>query len=110
LSCSFSSSARRGADVGQKLLVVPRFLNEVGGAALYGANRVVHGPVRGNHDYRLLRIAATDIGQDLEAVAIRQSKVQQHQVERMFGQLCQPFFAGGSHLHKVAFELQEGFE
>src|SRR6266404_1196255 len=43
--------------VGQEFLVVPGLLDEIGGAALDDADSVVHGPVRGDHDHRKLRVA-----------------------------------------------------
>ena len=101
-----AAAGNRGAYVGQKLVVVPRLLDEVGGAVLHGPHRIVDGAVGGDHDHGQARIAGADVGQDLEAIAVGQGKVQQHQVEGMLGQLGQTFFAGGGGCHGVAFELE----
>src|SRR5258707_6920770 len=78
----FGAAARDGGThVGQKLLVVPRFLDEVGGPVLHGADGVVHGAIRGDHDYRQLRVAVAYVGQNLQSIVVGQGEIKQDQVE-----------------------------
>ena len=107
----FGATARNGrANVGQKFFVVPGFLDEIGGAVLHGADRVIDGAVSGDHDDSLARIAAANIGQDLQPVAVRERKVQQHEIEWTLCQTGEAFFSGLSRLYAVAFKLEQSFQ
>ena len=59
-----------GAHVGQQLLVVPRFLDEVGGAGLHGADRVLHRSIGGDHDDSLLRMQQPNLREHVHPVLV----------------------------------------
>ncbi len=48
--------------------------------------------------------------QDLNAIALGQREIQQHQVEGMFRNASQPLKAVVGHLHGVAFKLQQSLQ
>ena len=75
--------------------------------ALHGADGVFHGAVGGDHDDRQLRIVRANLRQNVHAIASRQGKIEQDQVERVFADALQAFLAAGSGLHHEAFHLQQ---
>src|ERR1019366_4613147 len=105
-----AAPANRSAYVGQQFLVVPRLLDEVGGAGLHGIYRVLHRAVRRNHDDGQIGIALADIVQDFNAIAFGQGEIQQHQVEGMFRNASQALHAVVSYLHGIAFKLQQSLQ
>src|ERR1700722_11416600 len=78
-----------GAYVGKKFFVVPGFLNEIGGAALHGANRILYRAESGDHDDGQRCFMGANFGKDFHAIAAGQSKVEQDQVERMLANALQ---------------------
>src|SRR5439155_1444481 len=58
------------AHVSQELLIVPWFLDEVGGARLHRGDRLLHRTVRRNHDDRQLRMVCANLARVLLADAV----------------------------------------
>ena len=105
-----AAPAHGGANVGEKLFVVPGFLDEIGGAGLHGAHRIFHRAVGGDHDHRQAGFVGANFGQNFHAVAAGQSEVEQDQVERMFADALQAGFAGARGFYREAFHLQQGLQ
>ena len=57
-----------------------------------------------------LGVALADLAQNLDAVAVGQSEIEQHQVEGMLGHSRQPFAAVVGGLDLVAFKLQQSLQ
>src|SRR6185312_846644 len=71
-----AATGDRSADIRQQLLIIPGFLDEIGGAVLNGADGVINRAVSGDHDDCKLGIAAANIGQNFQAVAVRQCEIE----------------------------------
>ena len=99
-----------GAHIGQQLLVVPRLLDEVGGAFLHGADGIVERAVGGDHNDGKLGITRAYVTQDFQAIAVRQSEVEQYQVKGPLTQAGQAVFTGFCRFHTVAFEFEQGLQ
>ena len=78
--------------------------------ALHGADGIFYGAKGGDHDDGLLGIVLAQIAQDLQAIAIGQGVIEQHQVEGLLGQQRQPFLATAGHCDGVAFQFQQGLQ
>src|SRR5207245_11797375 len=71
ISLAQAATLDRLGDVGQQLVVGPRFGDVVLRTALEcGASRIDRG-VGGNQHYRKIRVAAANLAQQLQAVAVR---------------------------------------
>src|SRR5206468_12873439 len=75
-----TAPSHRGPYVGEKLLVVPRFLYEVRGSRLHGSHRVFYGAVSCNHDYGQARVVRANLRENLHAVAARQRQIEQDEI------------------------------
>jgi hypothetical protein len=51
-----------------------------------------------------------NLRQELDAIAIGQREIEQHQVKASFGDAGQTFLTAGGGLDGIALELQQGFE
>ena len=100
----------RGANIGQKLFIVPGLLDEVSGAILHGAHGVLDRAVRGDHDYGLQRIQHVNLAQQVHTVSVRQSEIEQDDIEVTLTQQGHTLAAGSRGCHGVAFELQKRFQ
>ena len=96
-----------GAHVGQQFLVVPRLLDEVGGAGLHGAHRVLHRPIGGDHDDGLLRMQQPNLGEHVHPVLVGQRQVEQDHVESALSNLRQTFASAARDDDGIAFELKQ---
>jgi hypothetical protein len=105
-----AAAAHGGANIGQQFLVVPGLLDEVGGAGLHRIHGVFHRAVGGDHDDRQFGIALANVVQHLNAIALRQSKIQQYQIVGTFGDARQALFAVIGGFHRVAFKLQQSLQ
>ena len=105
-----AAAAHRGPHVRQQLLIVPGLLDEVSGAILHGADSVIHGAVSGNHDHRQLWITVANIAKNLQSVAVRQGKIQQHQIKGTLAHLDQSLLASFCRRHGITLKLQQSFQ
>jgi hypothetical protein len=96
-----------GAHVGEQLLVVPRLLDEVGGAGLDGLHGVLHRAVGGDHDDGELLVAVANLGEDLEPVHVGQGEVEQNEVEGLRGEGGESVGAALGAGDGVALELEQ---
>ena len=99
-----------GAHIGQQLFVVPWLLDEIGCPRLHGVDRILHRAVGGDHDDRMLRMWAANLGEHVHAIAVGQSQVEQHEIEGALADLGQAVSSAGGDCDGVAFELQQGLE
>ena len=99
-----------GANISQQFLVVPRLLDEVRGAGLHRLDRIFHGAVCGDHDHCQLGVSMVEFRQQIDAVAVGQCQIEQHQVVGPVADSCEAFVGGGGRLHFVAFHFQQGFQ
>ena len=110
----FSSSARRRRDgalnVGEQFFVIPRLLDEIGGASLNSKNGIFHRAVGGDHDDGKVAIAFADVAQDLKPILVRQGEIKQHEVERAFRDAVQAFFPCSRALHRVVLHFEQSLE
>jgi hypothetical protein len=97
----------RGADIGQKLFVVPGLLDEVLRPAIHGVDHIADGSIGGDHDHRQVGLALPDAGQNLQAILARQRQVQQNQVVGSGIDVPEPGLTLGGRLHDIAFEQQQ---
>ena len=88
-----AAAADSRAHVGQQLLVIPGLLDEVGRAGLHGVDGVLHRAVGRDHDDRQLGIALANVLQNLDAITLGQSEVQQNQIVGPLGDARQAFHA-----------------
>ena len=77
---------------------------------LHGVHGVLHRAVGRDHDDRQLGIALANVAQHLDAIAFRQCKIQQHQVERTISQARQALVAVVRRFHLVAFQIEQGLQ
>ena len=99
-----------GANVRQQFLVVPRLLDEVRGAGLHRLHRIFHRAVSGDHDDGQLRVVNVKLRQEIDAIAVGQSQVEQDQVVGPVSDPRQTLVGGGGRLHVVAFHLQQSLQ
>ncbi len=99
-----------GADVGEKLLVVPGFLDEVFGAGSDRVDDVADGAEGGDHDDGQVGVHADDAGQKVDAAFPREGEVEQEQVEIRVGEDVEAAGAVGRKGDIEAFEGEESFE
>src|SRR6267142_1617968 len=94
----------------EQLVVGPGLGDVVHGAVFERGTSHVDRAVGRNQNDRQLWIAAVNLFQDVEAVAVRQADVQQQKIERVLFELCEAGFAGLCAGDAVAFALQKDFE
>ncbi len=97
----------RGADIGQKLFIVPGLLDEVLRPAIHGVDHVADRSIGGDHDDRQVGLALPDAGQDLQAVLARQSQIQQDQVVGSGIDASEPGLTLRGRVHHIAFEQEQ---
>ena len=105
-----AAPADSGAHVGEKLLVVPRLLNEICRPNLHRAHGIFHCAERSDHDDRQARIMRSNLREDLHAIAARKSEIEQHQIKRTFRDLRKTVFPGDRSFNFKAFHLQQGLK
>ena len=93
-----------------QFVVGPRLGDVILRAALEGGARHVDRAVGGDQDDGELGIAAANFAEHLDAVAVRQAHVEQHQIEGMVFELLQASFAGFRERDVEAFRGQKRFE
>ena len=98
------------AHIRQQLFIVPRFLDEVGGAGLHRLHRIFHRAIGGDHDHGKLWIMSVKLYEQVQTVAIRQCQVKQHQVKRMFPNPRQTLISGCRRFNRIAFQLQQSLK
>src|SRR5205823_2694786 len=81
--------------------------DKIDSTTLHGAHRVFNGAVGGDHDDGEIGIAITDVGKDLEPVAIGQSEVQKDEIVSAFGDAREAFFARLGTDHTIALEFEQ---
>jgi hypothetical protein len=99
-----------GADVGEQLLVVPGFLNEVLSACPDGFDDVIDRAIGCDHDDRQVGLALLELRQELEAALPRKSQVKQNEVEALVVDPAQSFFAVDRGFHGVVFQREQHFK
>ncbi len=98
------------ADVGEKLLVVPRLLDEVLGARADGIDDVADGAEGGDHDDRKIGLRLDDARQEIDAAFARQCEVEQEQVVLVLRDELHAGGAIGGHADGEAFEREQRIE
>ena len=98
-----------GANVGQQFFIVPGLLDEIRRARLHRLDGIFNRAVGGNHDHRELRIMGANFSQQVDAVAIRQRQVEQHQIERAFSRCASALFAAWRPIRLRSLPSRAGF-
>src|SRR6266849_4304053 len=93
------------SDLRQKFVVGPRLGDVIHRAVFERGPRHFNRAVGGNEHDGKLRIAAVNLFQDVQTVAVRQADVQQQEIERMLFELGKAGFAGLRAGDAVTFAL-----
>src|ERR1700676_68141 len=93
--------------LGEKFVVGPRLGDVVHGPILEGRSRHIDGAVRGDQNDGKLRIAAVDFFQEVEAVAVRKTDVEQQQIIGTLSELGKPGLTGARARNSVALAGEE---
>ena len=107
----FGTAAAHGfAHIRQELLVIPWLLDKVRSPGLHGVHGVLQRAVGSDHDDGERCVVIANGPQDLESILIRQSLIQQHQVEGLFAHARQALGGIGGRGNFVSFELEKSLE
>src|SRR5436189_4599393 len=85
-----------GSNVGQQLLVIPRLLDEVAGAGLHRPHCVLNRAVSRDHNHGEMRIVSMNLGEKVNAIAVRQREVEQNKIQAPITKARQPLFPAAS--------------
>ena len=88
--------------VGQQFFVIPGLLDEIRRSRLHRLDCVFDRAVSRNHDYRKLRGMSVNLGEKVNAVAVGQRQIEQHQIEAAVAQASQSIFTAAGRVHCVA--------
>ena len=99
-----------GSHVGEQLLVIPRFLDEVAGAGLHRPHCVLNRAVSRDHNHGEMRIVSMNLGEKVNAIAVGQRQVEQNKIEAPITKASKALFTAAGGFHCVALKLQQSFQ
>src|SRR5437899_12386252 len=95
-----------GSHVGEQLLVIPRFLDEVAGAGLHRPHCVLNRAVSRDHNHGELRVVSMNLDEKVNAVAVGRGQVEHNKLKAPITKASKALFTATCGFQFVPVKLE----